>query len=261
MNELTKIFDYEGNNITFHLGNGDVMVNVTEFAKSFPDKNLTQIVNSLEIKEYVEEFSKLQNYSLADNQLIRVIRGGNNPGTWTHQRIALRIAQKLSTRFAIWVDDRIEELLKLGFTATPQTIEDMIANPDIIIQMATQLKELRASNMQKDAALVSANEVLEKVRPKVQYYEEVLSSNTQITTNSIAMELGVSAIKLNQMLRGKRIIYKQGDKWLLTSQYRGRGYEDTFTYRYFNSKGEACTKTEIRWTEKGREFIHGLFAN
>lgn len=137
----------------------------------------------------------------------------------------------------------------------------MLANPDMIIQMATQLKELRNKTARQEAQLHTAQQYFQVVKPKADYYDDVLTSNSQITTNSIAMELGVSAIKLNQMLREKRVIYKQGDKWLLTSQNRGKGYEDTYTYKYFNSKGEACTKTEMRWTEKGREFIHRLFSN
>lgn len=54
--------------------NGIVYVNLTEVAKAFPNKNLTQIVNSQEIKEYCESLSKLQNYSLAD--LLIVSSGG-----------------------------------------------------------------------------------------------------------------------------------------------------------------------------------------
>src|SRR5690554_718052 len=35
MKSNLKVFEYEGKNITFDLGNGDVMVNATEMAKSF----------------------------------------------------------------------------------------------------------------------------------------------------------------------------------------------------------------------------------
>lgn len=30
-----QVYNYNGNNITFQLGNGDVMVNATEMAKAF----------------------------------------------------------------------------------------------------------------------------------------------------------------------------------------------------------------------------------
>jgi prophage antirepressor-like protein len=60
------------------------------------EMNLSQIINSQEINEYVCELSKLQIYSLAENQLLTTTRGGNDPGTWAHQKVALRVCQKLS---------------------------------------------------------------------------------------------------------------------------------------------------------------------
>lgn len=111
--EIIK-FDYNGNQIPFENGS-NVMVNLTAMAKAYPDKNLTQIVNSQEIKEYCASLSKLQNYSLAD--LLQVRRGGDNPGTWAHRLVAIRVAQKLNSDLAVWVDMRIEELLTTGNTS------------------------------------------------------------------------------------------------------------------------------------------------
>lgn len=112
MENAGKIFNYNGNNVTMRMENGTVYVNLTEFAKPFPDKNLSTIINSKEINEYCESLSKLKNFSLAD--LLIVTRGGNMPGTWAHQKVALRVAQKLSSDFAVWVDTKIEELLTTG---------------------------------------------------------------------------------------------------------------------------------------------------
>jgi acetolactate synthase small subunit len=136
IHETDTVFNYNGENITFHLGNGNVMVNLTEVAKAFPNKNLSQIINSLEIREYVEKLSKLKNYSLAENQLLITIRGGNENGTWAHQRVALRVAQKLSTDFAIWCDERIEELITKG-----QTSLKPLSPIEILVQSAQMLLE------------------------------------------------------------------------------------------------------------------------
>ncbi len=109
----SKTYDYNGYDVTMtRYDNGIVYVNLTEVAKAFPSKNLTQIVNSQEIKDYCESLSKLQNYSLAD--LLIVKRGGNDNGTWAHQKVALRVAQKLSPDFAVMVDTWIEKLLTEG---------------------------------------------------------------------------------------------------------------------------------------------------
>lgn len=88
--EMGKMFSYNGINVRMRKMNGYILVCLTDFARLFPDKNLSTI-----------------------------IKGGNvsQQGTWAHQKIALRVAQKLSTDFAIWVDDKIEELLTTGNTS------------------------------------------------------------------------------------------------------------------------------------------------
>lgn len=68
----TVIYDYKGSQISFS-NEKNVMVNLTEVAKAFPEKNLTQIINSQEIKDYCDALTKLQNYSLAD--LLEVRKG------------------------------------------------------------------------------------------------------------------------------------------------------------------------------------------
>lgn len=133
-------FDYNGNQIPFSKGN-DVMVNLTAMAKAYPEKNLSTIVNSQEISDYCASLSKLKNFSLADLLIVR--RGGDNPGTWANRLVAIRVAQKLNSDLAVWVDMRVDELLKYGMTATQPTLEQMIDNPDLVISLATQLKKER----------------------------------------------------------------------------------------------------------------------
>jgi len=109
---LLPTMNFKGNEIAFELNkNNEVKVNVTAFAKCFPGKNLSKIVNSQEISEYTERLSKITNVSLAD--LLEVRQGGTpgSNGTWANRKVALRIAQKLNVNFAIVVDMKIEELM------------------------------------------------------------------------------------------------------------------------------------------------------
>lgn len=54
--------------------------------------------------------------------------------------------------FKRWVTSEVlPSIRKHGMYATPATIEDMIANPDIIIQLATTLKEERAARAKAEA--------------------------------------------------------------------------------------------------------------
>lgn len=57
-------------------------------------------------------------------------------------------------KFETWVvDEVLPSIRKHGMYATPATIEDMIANPDIIIQLATTLKEERAARAKAEAEI------------------------------------------------------------------------------------------------------------
>lgn len=56
--------------------------------------------------------------------------------------------------FKRWVTSEVlPSIRKHGMYATPATIEDMIANPDIIIQLATTLKEERAARAKAEAEI------------------------------------------------------------------------------------------------------------
>lgn len=115
--EMGKMFSYNGINVRMRKMNGYILVCLTDFARLFPDKNLSTIINSKEMTDYVNRLSEIKNFISTD--LLQIIKGGNvsQQGTWAHQKIALRVAQKLSTDFAIWVDDKIEELLTTGNTS------------------------------------------------------------------------------------------------------------------------------------------------
>lgn len=221
---MGQMFSYNGNSVTMKVQNGVVYVNLTEVAKAFPSKNLTQIVNSQEIKEYCECLSKLQNYSLAD--LLIVTRGGNSNGTWAHQKVALRVAQKLSPDFAVWVDTKIEELLTTGVTTTRDD-DEAIAYAMGVLQK--RLEESKARVQLLEANNEMQAEELKEAAPKVEYHDKVLTSESTYTTTQVAKEFGMGAITLNRILHEKGVQYKQNDQWLLYSRYQDKGYTKTIT--------------------------------
>lgn len=137
--KTNQIFQYNGSPISFNKGN-NIMVNATEMAKPFGKEPKFWLMNQ-STNDYLSELSKVRNLTLAD--LVQVTKGGNNPGTWMHEDVALEFTRWLSPAFAIWCNDRIKELLQYGMTATQPTLEQMINNPDLVISLATQLKSER----------------------------------------------------------------------------------------------------------------------
>jgi phage antirepressor YoqD-like protein len=258
--EIIK-FDYNGNQIPFENGS-NVMVNLTAMAKAYPDKNLTQIVNSQEIKEYCASLSKLQNYSLAD--LLQVRRGGDNPGTWAHRLVAIRVAQKLNSDLAVWVDMRIEELLTTGNTSLQPQLPNFNNPAEAARAWADQYEKnqtLALEVQQQQETIEYQQQELTQSAPKVSYYDNHLQSvNTQTSTQA-AKQIGMDAEKLHKKLKEIGIIYRQSGQWILHTPYSTWGMHSTRTQTYTRSDGSIGTSVYTVWTQRGVRFIIALYEN
>ena len=99
---------------------------------------------------------------------VQVSRGANKVQvTWFHKVITLVFAQWLTPEFWMWCNDRTEELMSYGITATPQTIEDMLDNPDFEIEALTKLKEERQL---KEESMTK----ITRIKPKLQAAERIM---------------------------------------------------------------------------------------
>lgn len=252
---MLQLFNYNSNPVSFRKKSETVFVNATEMAKPFGKRPVDYLQNQ-NTQDFITELSKVRNSTLAD--LVKVTKGGNNPGTWMHEDVALEFARWLNPAFAIWCNDRIKELMKYGFTASEQTLENLANNPDLLIELATALKAERAEKEKSQYQLSLANDTIQKQAPKVQYVDEVLQSVSDHTTTTIAGDLGMSAIALNKLLKDNKVQYKQDGKWKLYAKYEGKGYTKSRTHTYRDSLGNQRTEILTTWTETGRLFIHEL---
>lgn len=126
----------------------------------------------------------------------------------------------------------------------------MADEPDeVVIARALQLTHNRLQRREKEIAAL---------RPKAEYAEEVLLSETCLTTRQIAKELGMTAQALNRLLEAHRIQFNQSGQWMLYREYADKGLAQNRTFPYRDSKGMAKTQTQMVWTERGRLFIHTM---
>jgi phage antirepressor YoqD-like protein len=250
-----KIFKYNGNNITFQLGNGNVMVNATEMAKNF-GKSSKDYLRTQQSSDLLEALCKRLKCPLTD--LLMVSKGGNDSGTWMHEDIALDFAQWLSVDFKLWCNDRVKEIMKHGFTATESKLEELANNPDLLISLAYNLKQERAEKERLQIQNEYQAKELKQSAPKVAYYENVLQSKSTYTTSQIAKELGLSAVNLNKKLHELGVQYRQSETWLLYAKHQDKDFTKTKTHVFEDSNGQKQTSMLTVWTEKGREFVHDM---
>ena len=98
---------------------------------------------------------------------------------------------------------------KHGGYLTPKKLEEALLNPDVLIRLATQLKEEREARVQAEARVA----ILSHVRKTY-------------TTTEIAKELGMrSAVALNRLLCERHIQFKQNGTYVLYAEYAEHGYQ------------------------------------
>ena len=121
--------------------------------------------------------------------------------------------------------------------------------------MARALEIAHATLERNKARLEEANREIKQLAPDAEYARDVLASQNLHTVNSIAVHLGISAIKLNRFLVDRGFIYKQGDIYCPSCKIRDKGYCDFHVVPYINSNGDKMTREHLKWTEAGRKFV------
>lgn len=212
----------------------------------FVAKDVTNVLGytnaSKAISDHVDEDEKVNNETLSSLGQ----RGGvliNESGLYS-----LIMGSKLPSakQFKKWITSEVlPSIRKHGAYMTEHTIESLINNPDMIIELATTLKE------ERNKRLVLEQQVKE-FEPKVSYYDLVLASKGTVTTSVIAKDYGMSAINLNKLLHELKIQYKQGGIWLLYSKHQSNGYTKTKTF----VDNTGVSRVSTRWTQQGRLFLY-----
>ena len=253
-------YSYEGTPISFSNADG-VMVNATQMAKPF-GKEAKHWLNNQQTKDFLEELTKVRNLTLAD--LVKVRKGGNTPGTWMHEDVALEFARWLSPKFAIWCNDRIKELLTQG-VATVSDDDDTIANAMAILQRRLEAKQQQLQQAEstieaQTRQLQQRDTTIATLTPMADYTREVLQSTSTFTLTEIAKDLGLRSVaQLTDFCHRHRVIYRQSDRWLPTANYAAKGFFATRTAKFFHRDGTVGTSISTVVTEKGRVFLHKLY--
>lgn len=200
-----------------------------------------------------------------DEKLVRTlfVSGQNREVTLINESglysLVLRSNKPEAKRFKKWVTSEVlPTIRKHGAYMTEKKTEELLSNPDLIIELATTLKLERQKREELEAKAQLQERVIKESAPKLDYYNDVLSSEDAFGINIIAKELGFSGVTLNRRLHQMKVIYKQGDSWVLYHQYQDKGYTKTKTYSYVGPDGKMKSSIQTVWTQKGREFIHRL---
>ncbi len=99
-------------------------------------------------------------------------------------------------------------------------------------------------------------QVINEMKRKVDYTDEILRSKNVMNINQIAKDYGMSGQKLNSLLAKAKVQYKQNGQWLLYSKYQDKGYTHSNTIKIVRRNGQDDIRLQTKWTQKGRLFIY-----
>lgn len=167
----------------------------------------------------------------------------NEPGLYA---LVLGSRKPEAKAFKRWVTHEvIPSIRKTGAYMTPETIEKVLMNPDTIISLATQLKELQTK--------------VEQDKPKVQYFDSLVDRNLLTNFRDTAKELHVAPKAFINFLLEKGYIYRDNKSRL--RPYQAHAEKGLFEVKEFVSEFNNKAGIQTLVTPKGRETFRLLVGN
>ncbi|PQC93547.1 hypothetical protein CUN38_04985 [Enterococcus faecium] len=242
MNELTT-FNYENNEVRTVVIDDEVWFVGNDVAKILGFKSITKAISqhvdredkkSLRRKDCGDSYNTLW-ITETDYTNKTII---NESGVYS-----LIFGSELPSakKFKRWVTSEVlPSIRKNGMYA----IDELLDNPDLLIQTAVKLKEERTKRLIAEAKVA-------EYEPKADYVDKILKCQGTMATTQVAFDYGMSARQFNKLLHELGVQYKVNGQWILYTKHQRKGYVKTKTYE---RDGKAFLSTH--WTQKGRLFLY-----
>lgn len=140
-------------------------------------------------------------------------------------KLAFKASNDVAEKFQDWLAiEVIPTIRKHGAYMTPETIDNIISNPDFGIKLLTTLKEEKEKRIQAEHIAHQANLTIEQQRPKVVYAEAVEVSEDTVLIKDLATILTQKGVNIGEKrlfvwLRENGYLCKQkGEMWNMPTQ-------------------------------------------
>lgn len=112
-----------------------------------------------------------------------------------------------------------------------------------------------------EAKVEKQQQMIADFKPISRYVDTILDSKNTLTVTQIAADYGMTANRLNLILKTAGVQRKVNGQWVLSAPYRGKGYTESKTFSYTHSDGSPDSKLLTCWTQRGRRAIHEILAS
>lgn len=139
--------------------------------------------------------------------------------------------------------------------------DKLLDNPDLAIQVFTQLKVEREKRKELEYDNQIKTQQIAELKPMKDYVDTILSSEDTMTTTQIGADYGKSAKELNKLLHEQRLIRNVGGQWILYKEHMNKGYTKSETVPIKRKNGTEKIVLNTKWTQKGRLKIHEILTS
>lgn len=166
-------------------------------------------------------------------------------------RLAMKAKNETAERFqAMIADEVVPAIRKHGGYLTPAKVEEVLLNPDTIIQLATQLKASREKTMKLEAInseLVVQNQIY---KPKADYFDQIVDRNLLTSFRETAKQLEIKERVFVGFLLDHKYIYRDKKGKLMPYAEKNNGL---FELKECINEKSGWGGTQTMITPKGRE--------
>lgn len=133
-------------------------------------------------------------------------------------------------------------------------VEKDFNSPEKIMARALLMadKKIKLLESENESLLIE----LEEANKNADYLDLILQTKDSLTITQIAQDYGISARKMNQILKQERIQRIVNGQRVLYAKYLAKGYVSSRTFDYTGKDGKVHSNITTVWTQLGRRFLY-----
>lgn len=227
------------------------LINVTLNGNQEPIVSGRQLHEALGVKtKYADWFNRMVEYGFTENQDFLLLKNEQQTGRGGHNKVDHIIKLDMAKEIAmIQRTDKGKEVRKYFIQ-----VEKDFNSPEKIMARALLMadKKIKLLENQNENLLIE----LEEANKNADYLDLILQTKDSLTITQIAQDYGISARKMNQLLKQERIQRIVNGQWVLYAKYLAKGYVSSRTFDYTGKDGKVHSAVTTVWTQLGRRFLY-----
>ena len=227
------------------------LINVTLNENQEPIVSGRQLHEALGVKtKYADWFNRMIEYGFTENQDFLLLKNEQQTGRGGHNKVDHIIKLDMAKEIAmIQRTDKGKEVRTYFIQ-----VEKDFNSPEKIMARALLMadKKIKLLESENENLLIE----LEEANKNADYLDLILQTKDSLTITQIAQDYGISARKMNQLLKQERIQRIVNGQWVLYAKYLGKGYISSRTFDYMGKDGKLHSNVTTVWTQLGRRFLY-----